>query len=90
MLPAPCGKGNNARNTLIIMRFSCSNHIAVPVQPSSSLKERYLVPIYENVQPRLFYIKGRSFPLMQKKNIFFYIEGIFFYIKGNENLKIYP
>ena len=24
------------------------------------------------------------------KNISFYIKGIFFYIKGNENLKIYP
>ena len=44
-----------------IVRFSCSNHNVVPgVQPSSSLIERYLVLLYENVQPRLFfYIKGR-------------------------------
>ena len=60
MLPAPFDKGNNATNTLTIYG---DLHVQIiwqcPVQPSSSIIERYLFVSCESVQPRLFNIKGR-------------------------------
>ena len=56
VLAAPCGKENDATNTSTKYGdFHVQIILQCPVQPSSSLIERYLVVLlaYENVQPRL-------------------------------------